>query len=71
MEIKKQKMRVHATCEIHMKKNIIKRFFFFFKILNILTHTERWERDLKKLTSMHIHKDLIKRLIESWSYCLM
>ena len=20
---------------------------------------------------MHIHKDLIKRLIESWSYCLM
>ena len=36
MEIKKQKMRVHATCEIHMKK-----------------------------------KYIIKRLIESWSYCLM
>ena len=38
-------------------------FFFIFRILNILTHTDRGENILKKLIVMYIQKGLKKMLL--------
>ena len=40
-----------------------KCFFFFLRILNILTHTGRGENILKKLIVMYIQKGLKKMLL--------
>ena len=41
-----------------------KCFFFFLRILNILTHTGIGENILKKLIVMYIQKGLEKNVIE-------
>ena len=38
-------------------------FFFFLRILSILTHKGRWEKVLKKIIVVYIQKDLISKLI--------